>query len=106
MRCWLLLSLLLLTACGGRELGWLVPRASVSLVLRSTETGTDTTGYVVLGAPLSGPDPRPLRESHGSRRAIHLLARGPRCRFPAVCRWEQATRTRVTTELTEEQEQP
>lgn len=104
MRCLVILSLLFVTACGGRELGWLVPRASVGLVLRRTESGTDTTAYVGLGAPLSGPEPRALRDSEGPRRAIHLLARGPRCRLAVLCRWELSTRTRVITELTEEQE--
>jgi hypothetical protein len=103
MRTLLLLFVVLASGCGGRELGWLVPRASVGLVLRSTDTGVSADAYVTLGAPLSGPTPRARRMGDTPERTIHLLGPGPRCRIRPLCRWEDAARTEAFTELAEEQ---
>lgn len=98
-----LLVAALVPACGGRELGWLVPRASVGVVLRPSGTGLAAEGYLALGAPLSGPDPRPLRETDGATRQLHLLGAGPQCRSGPLCRWEAAARTEAFTELAQEE---
>jgi hypothetical protein len=94
---------ILLAGCGGRELGWLVPRASVGVVLRATDTGMAADGYVLLGAPLSGPDPQPARETASAPRQVHLLGAGPRCQLAPLCRWEAAARTQAFTDLAEEE---
>ncbi len=98
----LLLLASLVSSCGGRELAWLVPRASVGLVLRSSDTGVATEGYVLLRAPLAGPTPRHV-EDPGPGRELHLLGRGPRCRVAALCRWEATSSTEAITELAREE---
>lgn len=103
MRAIVFVLFLLLSACGGRELGWLVPRASVGLVLRSTDTGLATEGFVALGAPLSGREAPPFHEPRVAAPRLHLLGPGPRCRVAPLCRWEAATRTQAFTELAEEE---
>jgi hypothetical protein len=93
-----------LAGCGGRELGWLVPRASVGVVLRASETGVATDAYVTIGAPLSGPEPRALeQESARTPRQLHLLGRGPRCRLAPLCRWEATERSTAFRTLAQEE---
>jgi hypothetical protein len=102
MRGVVMVLVLVLAGCGGRELAWLVPRASIGLVLRHSDTGVTAGGYITLAAPLSGPQPRALRMP-ATPRPLHLLGPGPRCQVAPVCRWEAAARTEAITELTEEE---
>ena len=96
------LCVLLLASCGGRELGWLVPRATVAVVLRSTETGLVTEGYLAIGAPLSRRIPRP-RHAVRTRPSAPLLGPGPACVSVRLCRLEVAARAEAFTEIAEEE---
>ena len=94
---------LLLAACGGRELGWLVPRASVGVVVRASDTGLAADGYLLIGAPLSGPERMPHDAEVDPARVVHLLGPGPRCELAPLCRWEVRARARAFAQLAEQE---
>ena len=95
----LLCGVLALTACGGRDLGWLVPRATVGMRLVQTDTGVASEGFVILGGPMSAPVRRRVRGHHGAGRRLRLLGPGPRCAVVAVCRWEARERAAAIADL-------
>lgn len=93
------LALTLVSGCTLREISWLVPRASVGVVVQTHEGRVDAAGYVMLASPTE----RTVRRLRGrlGRGAPRRLGPPPlACAVVAACRWEIRARTDAISELT------
>jgi hypothetical protein len=109
MRAIVVLIALLALGCAApsRELGWLVPRASVGFLVSATDHGTGGGAHVLFAVPLDHHRAalRP-RRAPAERGRLRLLGEGPPCRVAMACVLERRARTDATGDLEIWEEEP
>ena len=92
-------ALLVTSGCTLREASWLVPRASLGVIVQSREGRLDAAGYVMLTSPPER-TVRRLRGRSGPDAPLRLASAPIACAVVAACRWEIGARADAISELT------